>query len=435
MTRELLNKTEIRNKFQELIEGKKYSPQQRGFEFEKLIFSVLQSEKLEPRSSYKPEGEQIDGSFFWNGQTFLLEAKWVEKPLPASSIYSFKGKLDGKFHTTSGIFISVSGYNEDVEDALKFGKSLNIILFDKNDIFLIFNGEIPFLDVLKFKLRQAGDTGSLLVPYELREKAEEISSINPEILKFEFTGIEPKRAIKIDDLLIFVEGKTDVPIINNLIEPIRHFYSLSYRIEALNGVNNIRYLPSLLNIYGDFKETKAVIVVLDDDQSTREMGGVIQDIEKQLQNSSIYIRTLFLFITEKLKNRLTDKLTIEALRNEQVFKQLEAFINGIAADYYDPIKDIPRETLQGGFDSLEWNYKDGIIEGMDEYHDISFSITSLNELINYLNDKIIDALNAEMPLEWLKEQSEFDYSDDIREFLHKNYSEQIGKVGWNLDEL
>lgn len=436
MSKEVLKKEEIAIRFQDLIDGKKFSPQVRGFELEKLIYSILEIENLEPRSGYKPEGEQIDGSFFWNGQTFLLEAKWVEKPLPASSIYSFKGKLDGKFHTTSGVFISINGYSEDVEDALKFGKSLNIILFDRDDMNLVFNGHISFLQILKFKLRQAGDTGSLLVPYDLKEKAKEISHIVPtKILKFEeFLNTESKTKV-IDDLLLFVEGKSDIPLIKNFIEPIKHKYSFSYRIESLNGANNIRQLPSLLNLYGDHKKTKAVIVILDDDQNANNLNAVIENVNKQLQNSSVYIRTIFLFIPKPLKIKLQREQNIEILRKEQVFEQLEVFVNQIAEDYYDPEIDIPIEALKGAMKSLTWNYSEKNLQGTDEYYDMPFEINTLEELIDYLEEEIVKALNGEMPLYWLKSQTDFDYRYEVQEFLLDNYIEEIDKLGWNTADL
>ncbi|MDP2455284.1 MULTISPECIES: hypothetical protein [unclassified Kaistella] len=103
-----LNKDEIKKANNKLL-SQKIPPQQRGYEFESLINSLLCIENLEPKSSYKPLGEQIDGSFFWQGQTFLLEAKWVKDKIPVSSLYSFKGKLDGKFHTTSGILLLLMG--------------------------------------------------------------------------------------------------------------------------------------------------------------------------------------------------------------------------------------------------------------------------------------------------------------------------------------
>lgn len=432
-----LNKIEIKKKYEELLDGKTYSEQQRGFEFEKLIFSVLQNEELEPRASYKPEGEQVDGSFFWQGQTFLLEAKWVKKPLPASSIYAFKGKLDGKFHTTSGIFISVNGYNNDVEDALKFGKSLNIILFDTTDIPLIFNGVVPFTEILKFKLRQAGDTGSLQVPYELKEKAEKIS--NPESIEIlnprTTSELQLKKPIQIDDLLVFVEGKSDIMVIDNLIQPLIKNYNFSYKIVALNGANNIRQLPSLLNIYGDYHETKAVIIILDNDQLTNEMGLVIRNIEKQFQNSSIYVRPIFLFINDTLKSRLKEKLSIEELRKEPLFDRLELFIDQMAEDYYDPEKDIPILAIKSELERLELNFEESTIEGIDEEHGMPYTINSLEELISHLEEVIVQTLIGEMPTEWLKEQDDFYYESEVREYLLDHYSEQIKKLGWNLNEL
>lgn len=34
----------------------------------------------------------------------LLEAKWTKNPMPASSLYQFKGKIDGKLAGTLGLF-------------------------------------------------------------------------------------------------------------------------------------------------------------------------------------------------------------------------------------------------------------------------------------------------------------------------------------------
>jgi len=434
METKILNENQIREKYNKLVEGKT-SPHERGYELERLIYSVLQNEGLEPRSGYKPVGEQIDGSFFWQGQTFLLEAKWVNEPLPASSIYAFKGKLDGKFHTTSGVYISVNGYSKDLEDALRFGKSLNIILFDKEDIPLLFNGLVTFTNMLKFKLRQAGDTGSIQVPYKLAEDAKNISNIEPTTLEsYVQPSSDKKKPIQVDDLLIFVEGKSDIRLINNLLEPIKRDYSLSYRIESLNGAANVRKLPSLLNLYGDHNNTKGVIVILDNDQSTKEMGYLIQNIEKQLENSSIYTRLIFLYIDESLKNKLNQELSIEELRKESLFEHLELFIDQTANYYYDPEIDIPAEVLKSRLAELDWNYEEGIIEGTDDEYGMPFTIKSIEDLISYLDDEIGRALNAEMPIDWLNEY-DFYHDDEIREYLIDNYSEQIDKLGWDSNNL
>ncbi len=72
-------------------------PQGRGYELEKLLYRLFKREDLDPRPSFRNKGEQIDGSLALGLTTILLEAKWYKTPLPASVLYEFKGKVDGKF--------------------------------------------------------------------------------------------------------------------------------------------------------------------------------------------------------------------------------------------------------------------------------------------------------------------------------------------------
>lgn len=435
-----LNKEEIKRAYNRLL-GEQISPQRRGYEFETLINSLLSLENLEPKSSYKPLGEQIDGSFFWQGQTFLLEAKWVKDKIPVSSIYSFKGKLDGKFHTTSGIFIAVNGYSKDVEDALRFGKALNIILFNELDIPPIFNNEVSFLDVLKFKLREAGDTGSLNVSYELKQKAERISQLPPEFISMHSinNSKSSNQNILIDDLLVFVEGLNDVWIVRNLLEQIKERYILSYKIEVLHGAGNVRQLPSILNIYGEYEQPKAVIVILDNDQATLEMEGIIKNVSEQLEKSSIPIKPMFLFIDDNFKNKISsNETTIDQLRDESNFEKFENFIWQVAEeyhDYYDPEKSIPDESFKSSMKNLTWDYENGVLEGSDEYTGHPFEISSIEDLVEHLSEEAIQAMQGEMPVSWLNEQSYLDYNIEAREFLIDHHLDDIRNLGWDENDL
>jgi len=136
----------------------------RGYAFERILNGLLAADALEPRAGYKPIGEQVDGSFFFEGAVFLLEAKWHAKPIPASALYQFKGKVDGKLIGTLGVFISMSGYSDDAVDALTLGKSLNLILFDKDDIDAAIIAERGFKEILKTKLRKAAEEGIVFYP-------------------------------------------------------------------------------------------------------------------------------------------------------------------------------------------------------------------------------------------------------------------------------
>ena len=84
----------------------------RGFAFERLLNKLFALDELEPRAGYRPVGEQIDGSIYLDGRVYLLEAKWHAGPLPASTLYQFKGKVDGKLTGTIGILISMSGLSK-----------------------------------------------------------------------------------------------------------------------------------------------------------------------------------------------------------------------------------------------------------------------------------------------------------------------------------
>jgi hypothetical protein len=80
--------------------------QRRGQLFEKWLNELLDRARLRPRTAWRPKGEEIDGSFVLDGRVFLLEAKWRKDPVPASAIYQFKGKIDGKLIGTIGVFVS-----------------------------------------------------------------------------------------------------------------------------------------------------------------------------------------------------------------------------------------------------------------------------------------------------------------------------------------
>jgi hypothetical protein len=143
---------------------KMLSPHARGRAFERVLSLMLAQEEIQHGLAYRPDGEEIDGWLQHEGRMFLLEAKWHKDPISASSVYSFKCKVDGKFSGTCGIFISMSGYSEECVPALVHGKDLNILLFDEKDVKAIVQGEM-FTTVLTEKLAVAGRTGEIYVPW------------------------------------------------------------------------------------------------------------------------------------------------------------------------------------------------------------------------------------------------------------------------------
>ncbi|MEU7660861.1 hypothetical protein [Streptomyces lincolnensis] len=151
----------------------KISEQRRGQIFEEWLKQLLLASTTEPRARYRPKGEEIDGSFALDGQFYLLEAKWHGKPLPASSIYQFRGKVDGKLVGTIGVFLSMSNYSQEAVDAVRVGKVLNVILFGPEDVSAA--AEVGFARVLRFKLRAAAEEGEIYMPYVRTERAKHLT--------------------------------------------------------------------------------------------------------------------------------------------------------------------------------------------------------------------------------------------------------------------
>ena len=149
---------ELKNLFLTIaIEG---NLQQRGFKFEKLLKELFHLFDLEAKGSFKITGEQIDGSFTFDSQDYLLEAKWQKTPINAADLYAFGGKIDGKFKSTVGLFISLDGFSK---ECTKTGSSVvkSMILMDGADLMLVLDGRIRLNDMILIKRRHASDTGEI----------------------------------------------------------------------------------------------------------------------------------------------------------------------------------------------------------------------------------------------------------------------------------
>ncbi len=134
--------------------------QQRGFKFEKLLAELFHLFDLEAKGSFKIVGEQIDGSFTFDSQDYLLEAKWQKTPINAADLYAFGGKIEGKFKSTVGLFISLDGFSK---ESTKTGSSVvkSMILMDGADLMLVLDGRIGLNDMILIKRRHASDTGEI----------------------------------------------------------------------------------------------------------------------------------------------------------------------------------------------------------------------------------------------------------------------------------
>ena len=134
-------------------------PQKRGFAFEKMLFEFFKDNDLNPRASFKIIGEQIDGSFEFENEIYLLEAKWTYEKTTKADLVVFNEKLSSKSDYTRGIFISYSGFSDSAIQTFNDGRTVRIVLITVQELVIAIERKINFKDVLKYKIRALAEEG------------------------------------------------------------------------------------------------------------------------------------------------------------------------------------------------------------------------------------------------------------------------------------
>jgi hypothetical protein len=135
-------------------------PQERGYAFEKWLQKTFNAFGLEAEKPFRLVGEQIDGSFHFKGDTYLLEAKWQNERTGAGDLHAFHGKVDTRAAWARGLFVSYTGFTED--GLIAFGRARKVICMDGLDLSDMLRRKLALPDVLHRKARSAVDHGIVL---------------------------------------------------------------------------------------------------------------------------------------------------------------------------------------------------------------------------------------------------------------------------------
>jgi hypothetical protein len=136
------------------------APQERGYKFEKFLKKVFDAFGLEAEKPFRLIGEQIDGSFLLDRDTYLVEAKWQNELTGAAELHAFQGKLDQRAAWGRGLFVSYSGFTE--QGLIAFGRARKVICLDGRDLSEAFQRQLPLPNVLRRKVRKAVEHGITL---------------------------------------------------------------------------------------------------------------------------------------------------------------------------------------------------------------------------------------------------------------------------------
>lgn len=139
--------------------------QERGYRLESILKQLFELFDLDPKASFKIEGEQIDGAFTFDGIDYLFEAKWQNEFVRADALDSLASKVQRKLDNTLGLFLSINGFSPDGIVAHSSGRRV-LLLMDGSDLMAVLEGRIDLPELLKRKRRHAAQTGEIYLRYQ-----------------------------------------------------------------------------------------------------------------------------------------------------------------------------------------------------------------------------------------------------------------------------
>lgn len=158
---------ELKHKFLMLFSGRDENGviinlQKRGYLFEEFLKELCLAEGIQMSEQFKLIGEQIDGVIKYDGENYIVEAKWRDDLSASDSLYQFAYKVEGKLYGR-GLFISVNGFSKDSVNALIMGKTVKTILVDGGDLINVVEGRCSLKSMLDIKVKEAQTSGRIYI--------------------------------------------------------------------------------------------------------------------------------------------------------------------------------------------------------------------------------------------------------------------------------
>ena len=152
---------QLRAEYLDLL-ADKTSRQQRGYALERILAELSRLSHLEATEAFRVNGEQVDGAVKFDGEHYLIEAKWQERSASNEPVYQFAGKVAGKLYGR-GLFISVNGFSSEVIRSLVMGKEIQTLFIDGEDLILVLEGHLSLREMIDRKVKAAQTKGLIYV--------------------------------------------------------------------------------------------------------------------------------------------------------------------------------------------------------------------------------------------------------------------------------
>jgi hypothetical protein len=152
---------DLRGRFVSLLQGTIVGSK-RGYALEEILQSLSKLSGMDTTEPFRVNGEQIDGAIKFDGEHYLIEAKWQDKAASNEPVYQFAGKIEGKMYGR-GIFVSIHGYSDAVVSSLTTGKAIRTIFVDGGDLVVVLEGLLDFTQMIDRKVKAAQTKGLIYI--------------------------------------------------------------------------------------------------------------------------------------------------------------------------------------------------------------------------------------------------------------------------------
>lgn len=138
--------------------------QDRGYKLERILYELFTAHEIEYKKSYRGDGEQIDGFFYFAGFGYIVESRWRKNVPNFDELMAIIGKVDRKIESTRGFVVSMAGFDDRVLQRLRQVGPAKLILMNGYDLALILEEHVSLTDALQEKINRATQEGMMFFP-------------------------------------------------------------------------------------------------------------------------------------------------------------------------------------------------------------------------------------------------------------------------------
>ena len=139
------------------------NPQQRGRDFEDLIYDLFDLHDLNPERPYNLPGEQIDGFVQIDRFGFIVEVKWEQERSGRDIADIFRAKIERRSRVTQGLLITQAGIASTTLDTYSVQSPFMVVT--GMEIYSVLDGRTDLRRMLETKKDHLSQTGSCFYDY------------------------------------------------------------------------------------------------------------------------------------------------------------------------------------------------------------------------------------------------------------------------------